>query len=726
MGILDKLMSKDMGLTQSEREDLAITASQLKEQLNAKYNAQITKVKPKDGVDGKDGKDGKNGKDGRNGRDGRDGLNGLQGPRGEPGRNGIDGVDGVSVTDAHIDFDGSLIIDLSTGRSINVGEVVSQDLEERIKIVTSGGAGSGGGGSGTVTSVAATAGTGISVTGSPITTSGTLNITNTAPDQVVALTSGTGISATGTYPNFTIANTAPDQTVALTQGGTTTITGTYPNFTISSADQYQGTVTSVTATSPVASTGGAAPAISLSSGYGDTLNPYASKSANFVLAAPNGSAGVPTFRAVVAADIPTLNQNTTGTASNVTGTVAFANGGTGETTRQAAMDALAGSTTSGQYLRGNGTDVVMSAIQAADVPTLNQNTTGNAATATLATNVLNSFGMKNRIINGAMVIDQRNAGAAVSDSGYAVDRWNSTNNTDGSFTFEQVEDAPEGFYQSLKFTVATVDSSLSATQYARVRQIIEANNVSDLNLGTANAKTFTVSFWVKSSSTGTFSCSILNNAYNYSYPVSYTINAVNTWEYKTITITGPTAGTWLTGTNGGLVLEFVLAAASNISGTSGVWAAARYEGVTGAINLMATLSATWQVTGVQLEKGSTATSFDYRPYGTELALCQRYYWRKNELTGRWFPATQRSTTQSEIQVQFPVQLRADPTLGYSGTWNVGFWGSGTTVSSFTFNINGTQVIDVQANHSSGGSAGRAIEIYANSGLGNYMDFSSEL
>ena len=143
-----------------------------------------------------------------------------------------------------------------------------------------------------------------------------------------------------------------------------------------------GTVTSVTGTAPVVSSGGATPAISLAAGYGDTQNPYASKTANNFLAAPNGSAGAPTFRAIVAADIPTLNQNTTGTASNVTGIVAFANGGTGETTRQAAMDALAGAVTSGQYLRGNGTDVVMSAIQAADVPTLNQNTTGNAGTVT--------------------------------------------------------------------------------------------------------------------------------------------------------------------------------------------------------------------------------------------------------------------------------------------------------------------------------------------------------
>jgi hypothetical protein len=393
----------------------------------------------------KDGRDGANGTDGRDGKDGKSGRDGLKGDRGvdgQAGRDGVDGVDGVSVTNAHIDFDGSLVISLSDGRELNVGEVVSQDIAEKIKVistmstnaaiaikdegttltngvkninfvgavVTATNSGDDvtvnvSSGTGTVTSVAATAGTGISVTGSPITTSGTLTITNTAPDQTVALTSGTGIttsgtypnftitnsgvtsavagtgisvsgatgavtvtnsapdqtvvltastgiSTSGTYPNFTIANTAPDQTVALTQGGTTTITGTYPNFTISSADQFQGTVTSVTGTSPVASSGGATPAISLSAGYGDTLNPYASKTANFVLAAPDGTAGVPTFRAVVAADIPTLNQNTTGTASNVTGTVAIANGGTGATTAATALTNLGAVAKAGDTMTG--------------------------------------------------------------------------------------------------------------------------------------------------------------------------------------------------------------------------------------------------------------------------------------------------------------------------------------------------------------------------------------
>lgn len=188
------------------------------------------------------------------------------------------------------------------------------------------------------------------------------------------LTAGTGVSITNGASSVTIANSGVTQATAGTGISVSAGTG---NVTISNTG-----VTSVTGTSPVASSGGATPAISLASGYGDTQNPYASKTANNFLAAPNGAAGVPTFRAIVAADIPTLNQNTTGTASNVTGVVAIANGGTGATTRQDAMDALAGAVTSGQYLRGNGTDVVMSAIQAADVPTLNQNTTGSAATLT--------------------------------------------------------------------------------------------------------------------------------------------------------------------------------------------------------------------------------------------------------------------------------------------------------------------------------------------------------
>jgi molybdopterin biosynthesis enzyme MoaB len=271
-----------------------------------------------------------------------------------------------------------------------------------------------GGGSGTVTSVDMTVPTGLSVSGNPITTSGTLAVTYSAgysiptnasqtnwdtayserlqwdggATNLVAATGRTSLGATTVGGNFfTLPNPSAITFVQINADNTIT-TMDAPTFrTAIGAGTGGGSVTSVSGTGTVSGltlTGTVTTSGSLTLGGTLAVTPsdFASQTANTFLAAPNGSAGVPTFRAIVAADVPTLNQNTTGTASNVTGTVAIANGGTGETTRQAAIDALAGAVTSGQYLRGNGTDVVMSAIQAADVPTLNQNTTGSAATLT--------------------------------------------------------------------------------------------------------------------------------------------------------------------------------------------------------------------------------------------------------------------------------------------------------------------------------------------------------
>lgn len=213
-----------------------------------------------------------------------------------------------------------------------------------------------------------TAGTAIGVTNG----AGSITINNTGVTSAVA---GTGISVSGATGAVTITNSAPDQTVALTSGTGISTSGTYPNFTISNTG-----VTSVGVVAPVATTGGATPTISLASGYGDTLNPYASKTANYVLAAPNGSAGVPTFRAIVAADIPTLNQNTTGTASNVTGTVAVANGGTGQTTY-----------TNGQLLIGNTTgNTLTKATLTAGAGISITNGTGSISIASTATGTVTS------------------------------------------------------------------------------------------------------------------------------------------------------------------------------------------------------------------------------------------------------------------------------------------------------------------------------------------------
>jgi hypothetical protein len=242
----------------------------------------------------------------------------------------------------------------------------------------------------------------------------------------------------------------------------------------------------------------------------------------------------------------------------------------------------------------------------------------------------NNVTMRNRIINGAMVIDQRNAGASFSTGAspttYTLDRWLAYANAASKYTVQQSSTAPAGFSSSLKVTTAGSTYSVPAGEIYAIAQYIEGYNFADLNFGSSSAKTITLSFWVQSSVTGTFGGSVLNSAYNRSYPFTYTINSANTWEQKSVTIAGDTSGTWVGATNGvGLRVWFGLGVGSTFSGTANAWASAEYESATSAVNLLATASATFYITGVQLEAGTTASPFEYRQYGTELALCQRYY-----------------------------------------------------------------------------------------------------
>ena len=240
------------------------------------------------------------------------------------------------------------------------------------------------------------------------------------------------------------------------------------------------------------------------------------------------------------------------------------------------------------------------------------------------------YNFKNRIINGAMVIDQRNAGASITPSQtgsiYTVDRFYYATSVASKFSIQQNAASvtpPVGFSNYLGFTSQSAYSSGSTDQFG-LRQAIEGLNVADLGWGTANAKPITLSFWARSSLTGTFSGSIYNSAANRSYVFSYTINAANTWEYETITIAGDTTGTWLTTNGVGVVVQWNLGNGSTYLGTAGSWGSTYYAGATSSVSVVGTNGATFYITGVQLEVGVTATGFDYRPYGTELALCQRY------------------------------------------------------------------------------------------------------
>jgi len=311
----------------------------------------------------------------------------------------------------------------------------------------------------------------------------------------------------------------------------------------------------------------------------------------------------------------------------------------------------------------------------------------------LAQGASNNVTFRNKLINGACVIDQRNAGASVTPANgtYTLDRWKCYQTTASKFSVQQNAGSvtpPVGFTNYLGATSLSA-YSVSASDYYTVQQPIEAYNTADLGWGTANAKTVTLSFWVRSSLTGTFGGAIFNAAGDRSYPFTYTISSANTWEYETITIAGDTSGSWGTTTGISLQICFSLGAGSTYSGTAGAWASTLYASATGAVSVVGTSGATWYVTGVQLEAGTTASPFEYRQYGTELVLCQRYY-ETSRGTASTF--TQGTTIAYPVFVsdtnrtsgrQFSVAKRSAPTVTIYSRNNTS--GKVSTVSAGTDN-----------------------------------------
>jgi hypothetical protein len=353
-----------------------------------------------------------------------------------------------------------------------------------------------------------------------------------------------------------------------------------------------------------------------------------------------------------------------------------------------------------------------------------------------------SLGFKNRIINGAMVIDQRNAGASitpVTGVTYTLDRWVGSASVDSKYTVQQNAGSvtpPAGFTNYLGVTSLSA-YSVPSDQSFTIQQRIEGFNVADLGWGTANAKTVTLSFWVRSSLTGTFGGSLKNAATaTRVYPFSYIISAANTWEQKTITIAGDTTGTWLTNNSYALGILFSLGTGSALSGTAGAWAAANLNSATGATSVVGTNGATFYITGVQLEKGTQATSFEYRQYQQELALCQRYYYRISA-SGTSYSifgvGWNQSTTTTGTNIKFPVSMRIRPTaLEQSGTashYAVLHTTTVTTCSavpvyaSYTNSESATVIFAVASGLTTGqGSAGTS----ENNNTSAYLAWSAEL
>jgi len=391
-----------------------------------------------------------------------------------------------------------------------------------------------------------------------------------------------------------------------------------------------------------------------------------------------------------------------------------------------AAPAVAGSTTltlpatSGTVLTSTSATVGSSGITFSD---------GSTQTAAASPYVL-----KNRIINGAMVIDQRNAGASVSiqtSTGYTLDRWTAVTSQNSKYSVQQNAGSvtpPAGFTNYIGVTSSSA-YAVTSGDYMFLAQYIEGYNVADLDFGKSTAKTITISFWVRSSLTGTFGGVIGNNDQNRTYPFTYTISVANTWEQKTITIAGDTTGTWNTTNSTGLAIRFGLGVGSTYLGTAGLWSSSQLFSATGATSVVGTSGATFYITGVQLEQNTSATPFERRLYNQELANCQRYYLKLNSGAQTTYTSfgvgVAYSTTGSSITVNYPVQMRGLPTYNYGGSLRL-VGSAGITVTSS--NLGNTSYLSsyVTAIVASGLTTGSAYWFGPNGDSTAFIDFSAEL
>jgi len=352
-----------------------------------------------------------------------------------------------------------------------------------------------------------------------------------------------------------------------------------------------------------------------------------------------------------------------------------------------------------------------------------------------------SLGPRNRIINGNMAVDQRNNGGSVTASTtgattYTIDRWSYYTTQASKFTIQQNAGSvtpPSGFNKYLGFTSSS-SYTVTSTDLITTLQGIEGYNVADLNFGTANAKTITLSFWAYSSLTGTFAGSVIgtNGSTFRSYVFTFSIASANTWTYITVTIPGDTTTFSYNTTNGqGLALCFNLGCGSNYQTTAGSWTSSNYYSTSGAQNIVSTNGATFYITGVQLEVGSVATPYQFNTYSDQLSQCQRYYvkYTNNSLPYVQFAIGRcYSTTGGSANLYFPVPMRTQPTFGYTTpvSGNFDYSVSALNISGYPSNgsnSNNNISIGATGSFTNGGAFALAA---ANVSTLVYLDFSAEL
>jgi len=361
---------------------------------------------------------------------------------------------------------------------------------------------------------------------------------------------------------------------------------------------------------------------------------------------------------------------------------------------------------------------------------INSNTLADGAALN---SVPGGVNFRNRIINGNMVIAQRATSvSARSGGGYTtLDRWNLFQNL-GAMNIAQSSTAPTGFNNSMQFTVSTAASQTSsATSVVAPNQSIEGFNTADLGWGTASAKSITVSVWVYSSLIGQYAIWVRNSAANRYYTTPFTITTANTWQQVTATIAGDTSGTWVGATNGiGLTVGICLAAGSSAVGTANTWSGSVTYGTTGQVDWQATASNTFFFTGFQLEAGSVATPFERRPYGTELALCQRYFVKdlQDGSEAVFLVGVIDSTTSCDrCGMRFPVAMRTSPTAAIGGTSNPRIYdgAAAPAITSIAKNASSSFGASLALTASGGGlTSTRVALIIDNSG--SFITYSAEL